>query len=321
MKNLPTHIALNMTSACNMDCHYCYQDKLNSGKRMSNQVIDSVIAMMAATQGQQFHVSFFGGEPTLASRGINYFIDNVDLDKVSSFELTTNGTNMDVVNQIAKRGVEVSNGRIKTNVLVSNKSQRSPHEELDLNYVNNSYRYIVTTDAMEDITPELIGQLLDSTFSQVDFRFDYYANWSTVDQGELSRVIELLRTFAQTSQRFRYSTPSGFTPTVSKKCPSPHMSIDTNGDIMPCHRMFNATRGIGQAVGNVVEDFESAVANLAAFHTETHFSSSCIGFNRNVGQDDNVYVLSMEAKKYETRSENLTSTPKLEVAAITQNCR
>jgi sulfatase maturation enzyme AslB (radical SAM superfamily) len=318
MKKLPTHIALNLTSACNMDCPYCYMDTLNSGKRMSNQVIDSVIKMMDATDGQRFQVAFFGGEPTLASRSMNYIIDNVDIDKVEGFSLTTNGTNIDVVNQVAKRGFEVSDGRIRTNVLFSNKAQRAPHEDLNLTHVFCSYRYIVTTEALDEITSELIYELLDSKFNQVDFRFDYYANWSTVDQAELGRVLELLTTVAQTTRRFNFLSPAGVTPKVMKKCPAPHVSIDTNGDLLPCHRMFNATRGIGKAVGNVVEDFEGACANLSSFHDETHFSSSCIGFNKNVGQDDNVYLLTLGAKTYHELAENLT--PDLQVAAEMQ-CR
>lgn len=319
MKKLPTHIALNMTSACNMSCSYCYMDKLNSGKRMTNDVIDSVIAMIDATEGQKFQVAFFGGEPTLASRSINYLIDNIDLSKVEGFSLTTNGTNVDVANQVAKRGFDMSNGRIKTNILTSNKNIRSPHEELNLDYIDNSYRYIVTAEAMDEITPELIAELLDSQFNQVDFRFDYYQNWSTVNQDELSRVIQLLDTMAQTSQRFRFSSPAGFTPKVNKKCPSPHVSIDTNGDIMPCHRMFNATRGIGKAVGNVVEDFEGAVANLASFHSETHFSAKCIGFDTNVGQVDNIHVLTLNAMSYSRQSESLTAD--LMAVAVERDCR
>lgn len=305
MENLPVHIALNMTSACNMDCSYCYQDTLNSGKRMTNQVADAVIEMMNKTQGQRFTVSFFGGEPTLASRTIEHFIEHVDIDKVENFSLTTNGTNIDVVNKIARMGYDKSNGRVLTKVLVSNKDQRTPHEELDLEVVANSYRYIISVDDVDNIDEKLVSELLESEFIQVDFRFDYYANWEEVGQERVERVIELLRTFQQTTNRLAFNPPKVFKPVYAKKCVAPHMSIDTDGSIMPCHRMFNSTRGIGQSVGNIVTEMESAVARLKAFHQEMHYSSACIGFNANIGQASNTYVLSLGTVEFEERSETM----------------
>lgn len=322
MKNLPTHIALNMTSACNMDCSYCYQDKLNSGNRMSNQVLDKVIEMInkTAINGRQFHVSFFGGEPTLAARSIHYFIDNANLDNVSGFSLTTNGTNTDVVNEVAKRGFELSNGRIKTSVLISNKDQRSPHEDISLDHVETGYRFIIAEDNMHEINAAMISELLASDFHGVDFRFDYYQDWSAVDQTEVNRIVELLATMAQTSQRLRYSVPRNHEPVVQKKCPAPHVSIDTNGDIMPCHRMFNSSRGAGRAVGNIVTGMDAALKGMLAFQEEVHFSNKCIGFDKNFGQNDDIYVLDLGTAQYEEKAEDLT--PALAVAAEpTQECR
>lgn len=320
MKDLPTHIALNMTSACNMDCSYCYMDKLNSGKRMSNQVIDGVIEMINKTDdGQRFQVSFFGGEPTLASRSIEYFIDNANLDKVEGFSLTTNGTNIDVVNHVARRGFEMSNGRILTKVLVSNKDVRAPHEELDLEVVANSYRYIVGVDTIDEVDEALVTELLESEFIQVDFRFDYYANWEEVDQTKVNRVVEMLRTFQNTTNRLKFQPPKIVEAKVGKKCPAPHMSIDTDGDIMPCHRMFNATRGIGMAVGNILEDMDGAVAKLAQFHTEVHFGTGCIGFTENFGQDSDIHVLNLGTLNYEDSGTKMTEG--ILEAAIEQSCR
>ena len=322
MKDLPTHIALNMTSACNMDCSYCYMDKLNSGKRMSNQVLDGVIEMINKTDdSQRFQVSFFGGEPTLASRSIEYFIDNANLDKVEGFSLTTNGTNIDVVNHVARRGAEMSNGRIKTKVLVSNKDVRAPHQDLDLSVVDNSFRYIIGVDTIHEIDESLVTDLLESEFIQVDFRFDYYANWEDVDQVQVNRVIEMLRTFQNTTNRLKFQPPKILEARVGKKCPAPHMSIDTNGDLMPCHRMFNSTRGVGMAVGNILEDMNGAVAKLAQFHTEVHFSTGCVGFTENFGQDSDIHVLNLGTVEYEKQSEPMTDGHLVAAIANERDCR
>jgi len=286
---------------------------------MSNQVLDSVIEMLNKTDGQRFRISFFGGEPTLASRGMEYFIDKVNIDKVEGFELTTNGTNIDVVNKIARMGFDKSGGRVTTGVLVSNKDQRTPHEELDLDVVDNSYRYIISVDDIDNVDEQLVSELLDSEFIRVDFRFDYYGNWEDIETSRVERVIELLRTFQQATTRLEFRPPKIFKPVFVKKCPSPHMSIDTNGDIMPCHRMFNSTRGIGQSVGNIVTEMEAAVARLQAFHQEMHYSSACIGFNANIGQTSDTYVLSLGTVEFEERSEPMQEG-ELQ-AAIQQSCR
>ena len=321
MKDLPTHIALNMTSACNMDCSYCYQDKLNSGKRMSTKVLDSLIEMLAATpEDQRFRVSFFGGEPTLASRNIEYFIDKANLNKIEGFSLTTNGTNIEVVNRIARRGFEMSNGRIRTNVLFSNKDVLKLDENLDLSVVDNSYRYIIGVDTIAEVTPELITELLESEYTLVDFRFDYYANWDEADETQVNEVIELLETFGQVSNRIRFNLPKKFVKAVRKKCPLPHMSIDTDGSLMPCHRMFNSTRGIGMAVGNIVTNMTFAVNQLKAFHDTTHYSSACVGFSPNFGQDNNIHVISLGAAKYHERSEPMIEGLMVAVPEPGQQC-
>ena len=319
MKNLPTHIALNMTSACNMDCSYCYQDKLNSGKRMSIEVVDQVVEMINQTEGQMFDVSFFGGEPTLASRAIEHFICSADLARIESFSLTTNGTNIDVANRVARMGYELSNGRIMTKVMVSNKEVRAPHEDLDLEVISSSYRYIIGIEDLDILNESVVSELLESDFADVDFRFDYYVNWEDVEHSKVARIVEMLRNFQSMTNRVTFNPPKIFKPVLAKKCPAPHMSIDTNGDIMPCHRMFNATRGIGQAVGNIMVDMEQAVKSLASFHGETHVSSSCIGFNANFGQDSDTFVLSLGTTEADVDTDYMLEG-ELQ-AAIQQSCR
>ena len=92
----PRYIVLLLTTACNLDCVYCYHNKRDSVQSMPMQVAIQAIEMAAWT-GLPFHVQLSGGELTLEPgiiEGIASFIKKSGLPVTIGIQ--TNGTVLDI---------------------------------------------------------------------------------------------------------------------------------------------------------------------------------------------------------------------------------
>jgi len=83
------------TIQCNLRCPYCFESSKPKGI-MTQKVCDEIIKFMESHQvSKYFNVTWFGGEPLLASEPIKYLMDKFDgLDnlKFLSNSIITNGT-------------------------------------------------------------------------------------------------------------------------------------------------------------------------------------------------------------------------------------
>ena len=99
-------ITLNVTQVCNLHCHYCAaggdgtygapQKKINIERTLPQLAR----ALKNITEGQEFHLSFLGGEPLLYPNGMRLIceeVKRVSLEKgfKTRFKVTTNGTILD----------------------------------------------------------------------------------------------------------------------------------------------------------------------------------------------------------------------------------
>lgn len=89
---------LNVAQQCNGQCVYCYEDGGHFGKPtaiMDNQSADKAIQYITSTFKGVHTVCFFGGEPTLNFKGIQYIVNELERHFSNiQFEITTNATNM-----------------------------------------------------------------------------------------------------------------------------------------------------------------------------------------------------------------------------------
>lgn len=91
-------ITIAPTYACNMKCDYCFQHDNNEiimSEEMADKIYDSIIHIIA--KYKSIIISWFGGEPLLAMKIINYLskkiIEFCDSNRISyKAEVTTNGT-------------------------------------------------------------------------------------------------------------------------------------------------------------------------------------------------------------------------------------
>lgn len=91
---IPRYIVLLLTTACNLDCVYCYRGK-KSHQSMTVKIAFQAIEMAART-GLPFHVQLSGGEPTIEPdliKGIASFIRKSG--SPATIGIQTNGTLLD----------------------------------------------------------------------------------------------------------------------------------------------------------------------------------------------------------------------------------
>ncbi|MBX9809852.1 4Fe-4S cluster-binding domain-containing protein [Candidatus Gracilibacteria bacterium] len=82
------NIILHITTSCNYNCTYC--DVVKDGQRISQDVRESVIEFANKNSGFIESFKFFGGEPLLAYKDIEYVCDNLQFPK--NYQIVTNTT-------------------------------------------------------------------------------------------------------------------------------------------------------------------------------------------------------------------------------------
>lgn len=85
----PKRIAIELTSACNYYCHFCYKSAITRGKFISDNDMKKIVDII---DNKVEHVTFTGGEPTLHQHLIEY----IDLytNKVPRVTMITNGSQL-----------------------------------------------------------------------------------------------------------------------------------------------------------------------------------------------------------------------------------
>lgn len=102
-----TELFINFTRNCNLNCSYCFEEQKHNSY-ITKEVLDSLIEVIKNNKQLQYFY-LFGGEPFLATKQINYFVEELEKIHKSTgidFHLAviTNGTiyNEEVKNTIKK---------------------------------------------------------------------------------------------------------------------------------------------------------------------------------------------------------------------------
>lgn len=108
-------ITIVPTDKCNLGCYYCYEDK-SQWKNMPQNVVDQtklfVETLLKSSPTNSFHVTWFGGEPTLnlsCIEELNKSFNNFCKKNMIKYEqfMVTNGTNINekVIERLKKIGI------------------------------------------------------------------------------------------------------------------------------------------------------------------------------------------------------------------------
>ena len=113
--NLPSLIVVNVTTACNLACSYCFADcQPTTPELMSSEVIRATVSQtLTLPEIKAFTYEFQGGEPTLGTSVIREFIECVEKNRSGKaqikYHIQSNGTNItdDFVNLATQYGIQV----------------------------------------------------------------------------------------------------------------------------------------------------------------------------------------------------------------------
>lgn len=103
---VPQNLSLNVTSACNLACDYCYAGRgafggAQSGAMTAAVAEESVDTLLAGCDRRSYAtIGFLGGEPFLHRRLVHHLVEYAarraaDLGQPIGFSVTTNGTLLD----------------------------------------------------------------------------------------------------------------------------------------------------------------------------------------------------------------------------------
>jgi uncharacterized protein len=119
-----THLNIDLAHDCDMACDYCYLEPILQGAKpryMDEKTARKAIDFLMKTSGESkaCYVSFYGGEPLLATPLLKRTVDYANeqaayLDRDISFDITTNGLHLkeNTVRDLAKRqGFHISKYR------------------------------------------------------------------------------------------------------------------------------------------------------------------------------------------------------------------
>lgn len=104
------HITIAPTMECCFNCHYCFEKNKTKGK-MSSEVMDRIVKYVETKENlKAIHITWFGGEPLMATEQIELFYDKikpiiVDKDYQSNIVTTAYFVNENTVRVFKKIGI------------------------------------------------------------------------------------------------------------------------------------------------------------------------------------------------------------------------
>lgn len=276
---------------CNFRCVYCYEDYTRG--KMRKDVIAGLKALVnkKTSKYKELHVSWFGGEPLLASDVIfelsDSFIDSCDKDGISfSSSMTTNGYLLteDVVDRLFKRNIRTFQVTLDGPAFIHNRNRKlagqgGTYEKILNNLKAMSHRdedFLVRIRVnFDNYSAEVIESWLRDELSQFFARdnrfalsFESIGKWGGVNDGNLDvcnpeLASPLILKFIQTSLFLGFSdkTLKSYLMPQGNVCYAAKESsivVGSDGKIYKCTVAFNDSRNV---VGQLYPDGEIAFDN------------------------------------------------------------
>lgn len=297
MKKLTTACYFILTENCNLRCTYCFEkDTRTAVKTMSEEVafktvdylLDNCVQRVEMGEKNAYvHITFFGGEPTLATdlmiKILRYTKNrSLDLGVQVKFSIITNGTifnekveefleewymlfgtvdiqlSVDGCPEVQNMNRPCANSMIKSSDLVEEVVPKYK-AFLEKHNLNRDCIYIHAVVSHQSLPLLFESHMYFITKLQVNYQFAWVVEdqWTDDDvvllDKELSKIIPHLSECTNNVARFpfkRFDYCSG--------CGSGRglLSVDTEGNIYPCHRFFFYSFDIrsDMLLGNIMDE-------------------------------------------------------------------
>lgn len=136
-------VTIELSTLCNLDCLYCYQDKLHIRNKIDEKVINAIVVyienvFLTARQIKILTIGLIGGEPMLHKEIVFEIMDKLVLlcrkyKKMYSFHIDTNGT-------IPLKEIDESFDNVKFSVSLS---EQNDHNYLRCSLLFDSFQTII----------------------------------------------------------------------------------------------------------------------------------------------------------------------------------
>jgi uncharacterized protein len=277
------HVTLHITTACNMNCSYCYSPPVE-GNTMSYETAKSCIDYISIHHPYNTGIIFFGGEPLLKKDLIIQTIDYAKSIKEKNgsyfhYKVTTNGLLLDEdFMKYAKN--------VKLDVSLSIDGLRQAHNQhrllknggesfdlvepkIELLLRNQPYAKFLMTVSPDTIQyySKSFEYLIQKGCKYIISSLDYAAKWTDDDIKKLKiqyeQIAELYENFIMEERKFYFSPfDMKFTNHIrqdNNECFQCHLakkqiSIAFNGDIYPCVQFVkDGVSNTSFKIGDVLE--------------------------------------------------------------------
>lgn len=289
------NIILELTNGCNMACEYCFES--NADKKpihfMKNEVIKKAIDLVINQKGEEYNITFFGGEPLLNVKGIKYAIEygNERAKNIGSYiryYIVTNGTliNEEIIELFNRNDVYVffsydgslefqdkyrrfKDGSSTFEKITNNIKLFCKSREKCLNKYNASIRMTITRDFIPKLSETYV--YLRNTFPDLKIGFalvsadsgkDYAITKDDLDvlRNEYLKLAELyIDEIKNGSSHNRFfesivrNITCGYKKNYFCNCGDKYIAIGTDGDIYPCEGFLGYDKFSN---GNIMDEKE-----------------------------------------------------------------
>lgn len=299
------HLTLHLTTACNMNCSYCYSPP-RDGEAMSSKTGRRAMDFASGMTNGSCGIIFFGGEPLLHKDRIWELVDygrHLERNRAGRFhfKVTTNGVLLDE---------EFLSRSIHENLLVAmsfdgvreaqDKHRRLANGSPTFDYLleklkmllevrpYSSVMMVVNPDTAEHLC-ESVDLLIDLSCKYVIISLNYAADWRNehfrVLESQMKRLARMYIKWTQEERKF-YLSPFEvkISSHVNRHCykkeqcelGAKQLSVDPGGYLYPCVQFTKAGADSEWCIGSVQEGIDERRRALIRERSEAQ-KESCVG--------------------------------------------
>ena len=254
------NITLHLTSNCNMNCSYCYNNKRDYKEDMTFAIAQKAIDFAVnKTNLKTINITFVGGEPLLKKELIKQIVEycNHHNEKTFLFSILTNGLLLDnkfidfsIINNIAISlsldGIEKSHNLYRKVEYKNSWEIIDSKFELLISKIPDSMILITLNPETVKYLADSISYLIEKGAISISVSLNYMIKWNiehlNLLEIQLMEIAKFYKMYYKKDKHFYlnifdsriHSLIDGF---INKgRCDSNgnHLSVAPNGDFFPC---------------------------------------------------------------------------------------
>ena len=293
-KELPLELIVQLTTACNLRCTYCFQYK-SKPKMMSVDMAKKCMDfIMSKDDGSMRIVNFYGGEPTLNLDAMEALVDryienrNRGNTTIVYFYINSNGLIMnDRFINIIKKVMTVSTFRYSLSINGSkeshDKSRRSVSGTGTFDLINENIKKlrkeipnidieghaVADREFIRNLKENVISMITNEVFDESTCEPMFYGTGEEYTKEDFETIVKVYRELIQEGYDYKkiylmfdpFMEESSY-QNITYGCPrvcvpgKQVLCVDTDGDFLPCDFYLHLTDYSKHLMGNIFGNYE-----------------------------------------------------------------